>query len=46
MVEAPEKTMTKKELITFWESVLTNRGLLSISTATMIEHTIKRLEEE
>ena len=45
MNEVPQKVMTPERLIRFWKMMLRNKGMFNISTVTMIEHTIKRLEE-
>ena len=45
MNEVPQKVMTPERLIRFWKMMLGNKGMFNISTVTMIEHTIKRLEE-
>ena len=44
MVEAPKKLMETNVILHFWEVTVMDRRLLSMTTATFIDQTIKKLK--
>ncbi len=43
--EPPKKLMETSDIVHFWEVMVRDRRLLSISTATFLDQTIKKLKE-